>query len=198
MQKKHFHALGIDIPLIAMFAMLAIAAVQAAVAGEQSPATLRVEARDGSRDFDFEFGEWQAHIARRVNPLTGSNEWVEHEGLSVVRKVWDGRANLGELNVSGPSGSIQGLSLRTYNPETGQWHIHWANSRNGEVGPAMVGGFKDGIGLFYNQERFNGQYIFVRFIFSDITEDSFRLEQAFSPDGGKRWEANWIATFERK
>ena len=69
--------------------------------------------RDAQHDFDFEFGAWKAHISRRLKPLTGSTNWVEYEGTSIVRKVWNGRANLGELEVSGPSGQIQGLSLRT-------------------------------------------------------------------------------------
>ena len=52
---------------------------------------------DGQRDFDFEFGSWDAHLRRLVNPLSGSTEWVEYRGLSVVNKVWEGRANLGEI-----------------------------------------------------------------------------------------------------
>ena len=35
----------------------------------------------------------------------------------------------------------------------------------------------------------------MRFVFSDITPESFKFEQAFSDDGGKTWEPNWIATF---
>ena len=61
----------------------------------------------------------------------------------------------------------------------------------------MIGGFKNGRGEFYNQEPFNGRAIFVRFIFSDITTNSFQIEQAFSDDGGKTWEPNWIAKFSR-
>lgn len=152
---------------------------------------------DGARDFDFEFGDWTVQLSRRVDPLTGSSTWVEYTGTSVVRKVWDGRANLGELQVDGPAGPIVGLSLRLYDPETREWKISWANSRDGALGPPMVGGFRDGIGEFYNQETFNGRAVYVRFIFSDITTNSFRLEQAFSADGGKTWEANWIARFER-
>lgn len=156
------------------------------------------EARDGQHDFDFEFGEWNARIKRLVDPLTGSSTWVEYEGSSVVRRIWDGRGNLGELNVSGDSSEIQGLSLRLYNPETREWSIRWANARDGMLGPPMIGGFDaNGRGEFYNQETYNGRAIFVRFIFSDIEEDSFRLEQAFSADGGKNWEPNWIATFSR-
>ncbi len=61
----------------------------------------------------------------------------------------------------------------------------------------MVGGFEEGQGEFYNQEFLDGRAIYVRFIFSDMLRDSFRIEQAFSADGGESWETNWIATFER-
>lgn len=38
----------------------------------------------------------------------------------------------------------------------------------------------------------------VRFIFPDLAPTLFRLEQAFSPDGGKTWVPNWISTFTRE
>ena len=173
----------------ALFAALALLAL--ATPAQAAPA------RDGSHDFDFEFGDWTAHLARRLKPLTGSNAWVQYDGPSIVRKVWNGAANLGEIDLAGPAGRIEGLSLRLYNPETGQWSISFANRQGGTIGVPMVGGFKDGRGEFYNQEDFGGRAIFVRFIFSDITATTFKLEQAFSDDGGKTWEANWIATFKK-
>jgi len=152
---------------------------------------------DGSRDFDFEFGDWAMHLKRRLRPLSGSTEWVEYVGVSTVRKVWGGAANLGEIDLQGPQGRLQGLSLRLYNPQARQWNITFANIRGGEPGPAMRGGFRNGRGEFYNQEDLDGRAILVRFIFSDITPSAFAFEQAFSADGGKTWEANWIATFKR-
>ena len=113
-------------------------------------------------------------------------------------KVWGGRANLGELVVDNPSTHLEGLSLRLYNPESRQWSIYWSNARDGSLGPPMIGGFRDGRGEFYNHEMFQGAAVYVRFIFSDITPTTFRLEQAFSNDGGKTWEPNWIATFTRQ
>lgn len=153
--------------------------------------------RNGQHDFDFEFGSWNAHLSRLLHPLTGSTTWVKYQGTSVVRKVWNGRANLGELEVEGPAGHIEGISLRLYNPQSGQWFISWANSADGKLGTPMIGGFKNGRGEFYDQESLNGRAIFVRFIFSGITARSFRLEQAFSGDGGRTWEVNWIADFTR-
>ena len=159
--------------------------------------SLSAQATDASRDFDFEHGEWSARLKRRLEPLTGSDKWVEYNGPSIVRKVWDGKANLGEIDLRGPAGRIQGLSLRVYNPQSGQWSIAFANSAGGTIGTPMIGGFRDGRGEFYNQETYRGRAIFVRFVFSGITPKSFRLEQAFSDDGGKSWEANWIADFTR-
>ncbi|MEG3148427.1 hypothetical protein U1769_00920 [Sphingomonas sp. ZT3P38] len=155
------------------------------------------ELRDGAHDFDFEFGRWKAHVARRLKPLTGSTTWVEYDGLSVVRPVWGGQANLGELAVAGPAGRIQGMSLRLYDASARQWKIRWANSADSELGAPMVGSFANGRGLFYNQEALNGRAILVRFIFSNMAATSFRIEQAFSDDGGRNWEVNWISDFTR-
>jgi hypothetical protein len=152
---------------------------------------------DGQHDFDFEHGRWHVHLARLVKPLSHSTTWTTLDGTSVVRPVWGGLANLGELEVDGAGTHIQGLSLRVYDPKARQWRIHWANSRDGVLGPAMVGGFSGGRGEFYDQEDFEGRPIFVRFVFSDIAARSFKIEQAFSDDGGKSWETNWITTFTK-
>jgi hypothetical protein len=160
--------------------------------------TEQTSASDGQHDFDFEFGSWTAHLKRLLHPLSGSNEWVEYDGTSVVRRVWDGRANLGELEVDGPKGHIEGITLRLFHPESHQWSLHWASSKGGSFSTPAVGQFKDGHGEFMDQEDFDGKSILVRFIFSDVTSTSFHTEQAFSADGGKTWETNWIANFTKQ
>lgn len=149
--------------------------------------------RDGQRDFDFELGTWKTHVKRRLRPLTGSTAWVEYDGKTVVRKVWDGRANLVELTMDGPAGHFEGLSLRLYNPESHQWSLNFANGAGGQLAIPTIGEFKDRRGEFYDQESLNGRAILVRFIISDITPTSCHFEQAYSDDGGKSWEVNWVA-----
>ncbi|HXZ13307.1 MAG TPA: hypothetical protein VEG64_13040 [Candidatus Sulfotelmatobacter sp.] len=149
--------------------------------------------RDGQHDFDFEIGKWKTHLKRLVHPLTGSTSWVEYDGTSAVRKVWNGRANLLELEVDGPAGHIEGLSLRLYNPDSRQWSLNFSNSAGGSLGQPAIGEFKAGRGEFYDQETLGSRAILVRFVISDITADSCHFEQAFSDDGGKTWEVNWIA-----
>jgi hypothetical protein len=153
--------------------------------------------RDGQRDFDFEIGTWKTSLKRLLNPLTGSTKWVEYEGTTVVRKVWEGNANLVELDVSGPAGNIKALSLRLYNPESRQWSLNFANIKGGVMAVPTIGEFKNGRGEFFNQETLNGRAILVRFVIFDITPNSCRFEQSFSDDGGKTWEVNWIATDTR-
>lgn len=153
--------------------------------------------RDGQRDFDFEIGTWTTRLDRLQKPLTGSKTWAHYEGTSVVRKVWNGDANLVELDVSGPAGRIEGLSLRLYNPATRQWSLNFANRRGGEMTTPSVGAFRDGRGEFYADETLDGRPIRVRFVISPLSADSWRFEQAFSGDGGKTWEVNWIATDTR-
>jgi hypothetical protein len=153
---------------------------------------------EGQHDFDFEIGTWKARVSRLDHPLTGSTRWLDYDGRSVVRKVWDGRANLGELEVEGTAGHIEGLTLRLYNPAARQWNITWANARSGTLDRAtMFDGFSQGRGEFFGQDSLDGRAIYVRFVFSNVTPTSFRFEQAFSADGGKTWEVNWKAEFTR-
>ena len=97
---------------------------------------------DGSHDFDFNFGVWQSHIRRLVHPLTGSGEWVELNGTVTVRKVWDGKAQLEEINADGPDGRFQGLTLFLYNPQSHQWRQIFANSSDGVLNIPAIGGFQ--------------------------------------------------------
>lgn len=56
---------------------------------------------------------------------------------------------------------------------------------------------KNGRGEFYDQESINGKTILVRFSIWGITPDTAQSEQAFSADGGKTWEINWINKYTR-
>jgi len=148
--------------------------------------------RDGQHDFDWDIGSWKVHMRRLQHPLSGSTSWVEYEGTDVVRKVWDGRANLGEVELEGAAGHLEFLTLRLYNPQSHQWSMNISNGAAGTLGAPAVGGFEGGRGEFYDQEAYNGRTILVRFEVSVLTPTSCRFEQAFSVDGGKSWELNLV------
>jgi hypothetical protein len=151
----------------------------------------------GQHDFDFEFGNWTVRLRRLAHPLTNAHAWVEYVGTNVDRKVWGGRANLGELELHNSTNHIEGLSLRLYDPRTCRWNIYFANSSSVGIGIPTVGSFTNRRGTFYDDERLAGKAIRVRFTFSGITSSAFHFEQSFSPDAGKTWSVNWIADFSR-
>jgi len=136
-------------------------------------------------------------LRRLVHPLTGSTTWIEYEGTTVVRRVWNGRANLAELQADGPSGHLEALSLRLYNPGSHQWSLNSSNVKSGTISVPTVGEFSNGRGEFYDWEEFNGRMILVRNVWKDISANSCTFEQAFSEDGGKTWEVNWLAVDTR-
>jgi hypothetical protein len=146
--------------------------------------------RDGSHDFDPLLGSWKYHLKRRMNPLTGSNTWVDYEGTGICRKIYDG-AEIDQLIAAGPAGQIEGLTLRTYNPQSHQWRLYWANRKVGILDPPQVGEFKNGRGEFFAQDTINGKTILIRFLWTNMNTTP-HFEQSFSGDGGETWEVNWI------
>ncbi len=155
------------------------------------------EVRDGSHDFDFLIGKWKVHHKKLTKPLIGSDLWHEFKGESIVRSIWGDGDNIDEISGDSPKGTIRGITLRLYDRNSRQWRIHWANMATGILEVPMIGEFKDGRGEFYDQELFEGKAIFVRFIWTVLGKDSCKWEQAFSQNGGKTWETNWIMDFTR-
>jgi hypothetical protein len=146
----------------------------------------------GQHDFDFYVGKWRLHNRRLVHPLTGTKEWVEFEGTSVARMLWDGRANVDEFDADSPSGHIEGMTVRLYNADTHEWSIYWANGKAGAFSmPPTVGHFSNGKGEFYDHEEISGKPVFVRFIWTVQSPKECHWEQAFSTDEGRTWETNW-------
>lgn len=177
---------------IAAVLLLLTSVASSAAQNSISAASNAKTRHDGEHDFDFEGGMWKIHLKRLLHPLTGSKEWVEFDGTSVTRKVWDGKAWLEEFQTSGATGKVEGLTLRLYHPDSHQWYLYWSNAKDGALGIPTIGEFKDGVGEFYDQEPINGRAVLVRYIWSKITPNSAHFEQAFSDDGGKTWEVNWI------
>jgi len=106
-------------------------------------------------------------------------------GVTVVKKVWGGRANLAEYKADGSAGPIELLSLRWFNPATREWNLDFATANVGTLGVPCVGEFKNGRGDFYDYEPINGRSVLVRLSIWGITADMAQSEQSFSDNGGK-------------
>ena len=157
-----------------------------------------VKDSERSHEYDFDLGTWQTHTSRLLHPLSGRQEWADIDGATVVTPVWGGRANLAEYKASGPSGTIELLALRIYNPKTREWSINFATPGRGELTSTPgIGRFKDGRVDYYDQEKYDGKTILLRFSMWGITADAAQSEQAFSVDGGRTWEVNWVNKYTR-
>jgi Protein of unknown function (DUF1579) len=185
---------GIGITILA-----ASAAVCAFPLGASSePAQPPNEARDGQHDFDFNFGTWKTHIKRILDPLSGATKSIELNGTVTVRRVWDGRAQLEEIEADGPNGHWEGMTLFLYNPQARQWSQSFVNSKSGVLTAPLLGAFKDGRGELFATDTFNDRSVLVRTVWSDIKPNSHHFEQSYSDDGGKTWAPAFVATLTRE
>ncbi|BCJ43538.1 hypothetical protein GCM10010168_41520 [Actinoplanes ianthinogenes] len=150
-----------------------------------------------SNNFDFFVGTWTSTQRRRKKILADCDEWYELTATARCWNVFDGAGNIDEVTFDGDS--APGMTVRLYDAASDQWSLYWTRSGTGVLPlPATVGRFEqDGCGRFYDDEDWEGRPIRVRFLWSRITADSCRWEQAFSTDGGVTWETNWISDFTR-
>jgi hypothetical protein len=184
-------------------ALLLVAAVLGSIAparpSQDNPKSVPSPNLTGLHDFDLRVGTWKMHNRRLKERLADCHEWEEFDGTQTLWPIMNGWANVDDNVLKLPGGEYRGVSLRAYDAKTGQWAIWWLDGRNpfGELDPPVKGRFEHGIGTFYADDKLRGKPIRVRFLWSRITHDSAHWEQAFSPDGGKTWETNWTADFQR-
>ena len=149
-------------------------------------------------DFDFLVGDWIVQHHRLKQRLAHSDEWETFTGTCHTWKLLGGQADVDDNVLNAPAGTYRAASLRSFDPATKSWSIWWLDSRHAkQVDPPVVGTFENGIGTFLANDTYNGKPILVRYIWSGITRNSAKWQQAFSADGGKTWETNWTMEFHR-
>ncbi len=184
--------------IVSLILVAAILSVPLPAQTTDNPALL--PQRDGSHDFDFLIGDWRAHVRRLPDRLNNSDVWVEYDGISNHHKLLDSNANFEEFDVTSTDRKlrIKGQTLRLYNPISHQWSIYLVDLDNGTLDvPPVVGGFRGPRGEFFHQEQLKGRTILVRYVWLNVSPKSARMEQSYSPDGGKTWEVNWICELSR-
>lgn len=155
-------------------------------------------------DFDFLVGHWTSRQRRLVHRLQGSDEWESFSGRSVVQQLPGGLVNFDTLVAEAWRPGWLGMSLRVFHTATGLWSIHWLTHDGGGIDAAtgrlqapVVGCFQGDHGLFEGEDSCDGRPVRVRFEWQRQGPDRARWQQAFSDDGGRSWEVNWVMEFER-
>ena len=171
-----------------------------AYASQDTPKSTQGAANlSGLHAFDFLVGNWQVHHRKLKERLANDHTWDEFEGTLSMRKLMDGFANVDDNVFNTPAGAYRGVGLRSYDPKTAQWAIWLLDGRSpfGDLDPPVKGHFVNGVGTFYADDTLRGKPVRVRFVWSKITPTTARWEQAYSADGGKTWEINWVMDFKR-
>lgn len=150
--------------------------------------------RDGAHDFDFDLGVWKTHIVRRLDPLGASEATVELNGTVTVRKLWEGRAQVEEIEADGPKGHWEGMTVFLYDPQAHQWSMNFANSGAGKFTTPMIGSFADGRGELIGTDTIDGRAILVRAVWSNIAPTTHTYQESYSADGGHTWRVAFTAT----
>lgn len=150
-------------------------------------------ASEAPRDFDSFLGKWQVRHRSLRKRLAGSNDWEEFSGTSHWQSILGGMANFNESTVRRSGGTYQSLGLRAFDAKTNAW-TDWSLSGRDPTKIVVdgVGRFEKGVGIFFADDTFEDKPIRVRGTFALLTARSMQWEQAFSPDGGRTWETNYV------
>ena len=178
-------------PNARLFAAVALTAALATAAPISAYAA--TPPRDGAHDFDFDLGVWKTDIVRRLHPLSDTSETMRLTGTVTVRKVWNGRAQLEEIEADGPAGHWEGMTAFLYDPQARQWSMNFANSSVGKINAPLIGSFENGRGELIMQDTLDGRSVLVRGVWSDFTPTSHTYQESYSADGGRTWKVSFTA-----
>jgi hypothetical protein len=149
-------------------------------------------------DFDFLNGYFDVHHRTLKQAFADCDEWLEYDGTTTAHTYFDGQISIDEMRF--PTKGSYGLSLRVFDPVAEQWSIWWVNSTTMKLYPPVHGGWSaDGKSCrLVGEDSLDGFPILCSYEWSDVTEETAHWEQAYSSDGGKSWETNWIMDFTRR
>ena len=151
-----------------------------------------------AKDWEWLVGAWDVRHRRLRGRLSGSTQWDEFKGKSVVWTTMGGLGTIDDNILDLPGGAYRALGIRAFDSASGKWLIWWLDGRNPtRIDPPVLGGFEGDTGVFAGRDTFEGKPIVVRFRWRDIHGARPHWEQAFSPDDGATWEVNWVNAFTR-
>lgn len=158
----------------------------------RSPMQFRFAASPG--DFAFLEGRWTVDHRILRRRLAGCTEWDEIRGSALGHGLLDGAVSVDEIDI-GQRG--KGTCFRHLDRVRRRWSIRWINAKTGALFPPVHGGFAGGEGELFGHDREDGRDVYVRYHWTGCGTSSPCWEQAFSLDGGERWETNWTMQFRR-
>jgi len=111
------------------------------------------------------------------------------DGCALVEH-WRGRVQFLWEGMHEPE-AMKGLSVRSCDPGSGQWSIHWMDTRSPKFDTPYVGDFDGRLGEFFRTWQSPAGERIGRIRFRDVSPDSVMWSLAISSDGGGSWTVLW-------
>ena len=150
-------------------------------------------APQAASDWAFIVGHWRVRNRKRT-----AQGWQEFESDFRNWSVLGGLGNIGDNLFHAPGGDYRGMSVRAYDAQQQVWRSWWLDGRDPtRIDEPLTGTFTDGVGTFISEYESEGRRMLARSQWSRTDSPTPRWEQALSSDGGRNWDTNWTADFER-
>ena len=134
------------------------------------------------RQLDFWVGSWDLTWEKDKK---GTNTITRALGNCVILENFNG----------GDSMTLRGMSVSTYNPDTGKWYQTWVDNDGTYLD--FVGGMQGDKMILSRTVTRDGKELRQRMIFHDIRPDSLIWDWQRSTDQGKTWENMWTINYRR-
>lgn len=136
-----------------------------------------------AQQFDFWIGEWDA-------------AWGENgRGSNRIQKIMDGCVILENFD-GGSSMPLKGMSVSTFNVQTGRWQQTWVDNQGGYLD--FVGEFKDGKMILQRHATIEGRDVLQRMVWYNIAQADFDWNWERSDDDGETWRVLWQIHYVRR
>ena len=134
------------------------------------------------RQLDFWVGTWDLTWDKDKK---GTNTITRVLGDCVIMEHFNG----------GDSMTLRGMSVSTYNPNTGKWYQTWVDNDGSYLD--FVGGMQGDKMILSRYFTSKGKLLMQRMVFHDIKPDSLIWDWQRSTDQGKTWENLWTINYRR-
>jgi hypothetical protein len=139
--------------------------------------------QEEARQFDFWLGDWNLTWE---NDGKGTNRITKELDGCVIHENFDGT----------PAISLKGISVSTFDVQSGQWKQTWVDNWGGYLD--LVGGMGDGKMILARDTTIEGKPVKQRMVFYNIAEDELDWNWERSDDNGETWKVLWKIHYERK
>jgi hypothetical protein len=122
--------------------------------------------------------------------------WMPHTAVSINSYACGGAVFQTDFTSPVMGMEMKGLGLTTYDRETGKWQTIWIDNMAARIS-YFEGDFKDGKLVFSGQDKVQGQTMYSRFTYQDITDTTHKFIMENSLDN-QTWYVSMQGTYAKQ